>query len=218
MTGPAVRPDRPVGRRPGDPETTKAEILDAARHVFGDVGFDRATIRTIAAAADVDPALIIHHFGSKHGLFVAAHALPFDPGELFAHLVDVPPSERGAQIVRIYLSMIETRASAPLSLLRTAATNEAAARMLREFITAAFIARAPELAPGRDGERRLALAGAQVIGVVFGRVVLELEPLASATVDELVDALGPVVQRYLDGPLTSTVGLTPTVRASPTHR
>lgn len=198
---PTPKQPRPVGRRRGDPETTKAAILDAARRLFGEVGFERATVRAIAGAADVDPALVNHHFGGKHQLFVAAHQLPFDPADLLAHLDEIPLDRRGAHIVRLYLTMMESRSSPALSLLRAAATNDDAAKMLREFITSAFIERDPPLVAGPDGARRLALAGAHMIGVVFGRVVLQLEPLASATVDELVDAIGPTVQRYLDEPL-----------------
>ena len=77
MSGP-----RQVGRRPGDPAVTRRAILGAARDRFGSVGFDRATIRAIATQADVDPALVIHHFKNKQQLFVAAHELPLNPGEL----------------------------------------------------------------------------------------------------------------------------------------
>ncbi|NIR34980.1 MAG: helix-turn-helix transcriptional regulator, partial [Actinobacteria bacterium] len=70
---------RKPGRRPGDPGVTRAAILDAARAVFGELGFERATIRRIAASADVDPGLVLHYFGTKQGLFAAAHELPFDP-------------------------------------------------------------------------------------------------------------------------------------------
>lgn len=189
---------RPVGRRPGDPEDTKSTILDAARQLFSEVGFDRATIRAIAARADVDPALVIHHFGSKQRLFVAAHELPFDPADLLADVSDLPSAERGAHIARLYLTMMESQSAPALSLLRAAATNDAAATMMKEFITTSFIAHASTLARGPDGPRRLALAGAQLIGVAFGRLVLELEPLASATIEQLVDTVGPVIQRYLD--------------------
>lgn len=193
---------RPVGRRPGDPEATRQAILDAARALFAEVGFERATIRAIAQRADVDPALVIHRFGGKQQLFAAAHELP-DPSALLADIEHVPPSERGAFIARIYLSAMQSPSSPARSLLRAAATNEAAATMLREFITTSFISQADRIAPGPDGPRRLALAGSQMMGVLFGRTVLELPPLTSATLDELVGALGPVIQHYLDEPLPS---------------
>jgi len=195
---------RPVGRRPGDPSQTRATILAAARRQFAERGYERATIRAIAARADVDPALVLHHFGSKQRLFAAAHELPVDPGDLFARIADLPPPERGAAIVRSYLSIVSSPSSPALSLLRAAATHEDAARMLREFVGAAFLVHAPRLAPGPDGARRLALAGAHMVGIVFGRFIVEIEPLASATTDELVELVGPVVQHYLDGAALGT--------------
>jgi AcrR family transcriptional regulator len=191
---------RPVGRRPGDPEETKATILSAARRLFGDVGFDRATIRSIAEEAEVDPALVIHHFSNKQKLFVAAHELPFDPTEVFADLAEVAPEERGHHLARVYLSMMAMPESPAVSLLRAAATNEEAARMLREFVADAILSHASWLSPGPGGERRLALAGAQLIGVVFARQLVRIDAVESATLDELIDAVGPVIQRHLDGP------------------
>lgn len=199
-TPPSSSP-RPTGRRPGDPAVTRAAIVDAARQLFGEVGFERATVRAIAAAAGVDAALVNHHFGGKRQLFVAAHELPFDPADLLADIEETPPDRRGVHIARTYLTMMEAPSSPALSMLRTAATNDDAARMLREFITTAFIDRDPPIATGPDGARRLALAGAQLIGVAFGRIVLELEPLTSATIDELAESIAPTIQRYLDDPL-----------------
>ncbi len=190
---------RPVGRRPGDPEDTKADILTAARALFGEVGFERATIRAIAERADVDPALVIHHFASKQKLFVAAHEFPFDPADLFAEVEALPSGERGEAIARVYLTGIFAAGSPGLSLLRTAATNEDAARMLSEFVTSALLVHADRLAPGPDGRRRMALAGAQLVGLVFGRSILQLEPLVDSDLDELVAAVGPVIQHHLDG-------------------
>jgi AcrR family transcriptional regulator len=195
----AARSSRPLGRRPGDPEQTKSAILDAARGIFGRAGFDRATIRAVAAEADVDPALVIHHFGSKRGLFVAAHELPFDPAEFVTRIAAVPPDERGRRFTEAYLSMLDRPSSPALSLLRAATTDEDAARMLREFVTDTLLDRASELAPGDDGELRLALAASQLVGVAFGRHVLGLEPLREIPVDRLVDAIAPTVQRHLEG-------------------
>ena len=96
--------ERKPGRRPGDPAVTKKAILEAAREVFSESGFERATIRAIGARAGVDPALVHHYFGSKHSLFVASHQLPVDPAQLIAGLVTVPRDELAGQIVRLYLT------------------------------------------------------------------------------------------------------------------
>lgn len=191
---------RPVGRRPGDPDVTREAILASARAAFGAVGFDRATIRAIASDAGVDPALVLHHFGSKQDLFVAAHSLPFDIGAMREAVVNTPIAERGEFLARTYLTLFGAEGSPMLSLLRAAATHEEAARMLREFIEAAVLSHADEIAPGPDSQLRLATAASHLIGTIIGRLLLGVAPLAHATIDELVDLIGPTIQRYLDDP------------------
>ena len=193
MSGP-----RQAGRRPGDPAVTRRAILEAARDRFGSVGFDRATIRAIAAQAEVDPALVIHHFRNKQQLFVAAHELPVNPKELIAEIAAAPPAERGERIARAYLEMFGAPGSSALSLVRAAATNPGAAAMLREFIENSFLRQATRLAGGVDAELRLALVGSHLIGVAFGRELIGVSPLAERSTDELVAALAPTIQQYLD--------------------
>jgi TetR/AcrR family transcriptional regulator, regulator of cefoperazone and chloramphenicol sensitivity len=48
--------------------TSKANIRNAALGLFAERGHDAVTVREIAAAAGVSPALVVHHFGSKEGL------------------------------------------------------------------------------------------------------------------------------------------------------
>ena len=189
---------RQVGRRPGDPEVTKQAILVAARDRFGRVGFDRATVRAIAAQADVDPALVLHHFGSKQELFVAAHELPLHPSELIDEIATAPPERRGELIARAYLEVLGAPGSPALSLLRAAATNPGAATMLREFVEDAFLRQATQLAGGPDAELRLALLGSHLIGVIYARELVGVSPLAERSIDDLVAAVAPVIQRYLE--------------------
>jgi AcrR family transcriptional regulator len=192
------------GRRPGDPAVTKQAILDAARELFGELGFDRATIRAIAARAGVDPALVHHHFGSKQSLFVAAHQLPVDPAEVIAGLVTLPRGELAPHIVRAYLTTFGTPGSPALSLVRAAATNEAAASMLREFITKALLRNASKLVPYPDARLRVVLLASHLIGVVVARAVVGLPEVKDCDVEELVVLLSPMVDRYLNAPdLTS---------------
>ena len=97
--GAAPRPPRAAGRRPGDSGTREA-ILEAARAAFAAAGYDRATIRGIAAAADVDPALVLHYFGTKEELFEAALELPVRPREILARGIAAGRDQLGATIVR----------------------------------------------------------------------------------------------------------------------
>lgn len=191
---PAAR--RP-GRRPGDPEQTRRTILDAARRTFAEVGFERATIRSIAAIADVDPALVIHHFDDKRRLFVAAHELPADPHEVIHRIATLPLEVRGEAITRLFLEVLAAPGSSAFSLLRAAATNEDAATMLREFITDALLANASLVVDGDDAEFRLALVSGHLVGLVVNRTIIGLPVLAGRSVDDIVATVAPVVQSYL---------------------
>lgn len=194
---------RRPGRRPGDPEITKQSILDAAKAKFGEVGFDRATIRSIAAAADVDPALVHHYFGTKQDLFSAAHELPMNPSTVIETVAGLPPEERGEAIARLYLTVLAAPGSAALSLLRAAATHESAARMMSEYIDAMLLGNAELISDEPDARLRVSLVGSHMIGVAYARVIVGLPEIATADVDELVAILGPVINRYLSGPLGS---------------
>ena len=209
---------RPSGRRSGDSGTREA-ILFAARHRFGEVGYDAASIRAIAADAGVDPALVHHFFGTKEGLFAAAMELPVVPSEVIAMMLD---SERerlgdgfghhlGEIMVRTVLEIwgsVDIRVVL-MSLLRSVATNERAVVMLREFVAGTILTMLEQVAEaGVDaGERRYraALVASQVVGLLFTRYLLGLEPLTSASTEDLVAAVGPTLQRYLAGDLSGPV-------------
>jgi AcrR family transcriptional regulator len=85
------RPTRRTGRRPGRSDT-RAEILAAARAEFAGRGFEGATVRGIARAAGVDPALVHHYFGSKEKVFLAAMEFPVDPAAVIERVLGDPES------------------------------------------------------------------------------------------------------------------------------
>ncbi len=187
---------RPRGRRPGNPDVTRRAILDAARARFGQVGFHRATIRSIAESAGVDPALVIHHFTNKRKLFVAAHDLPVDPSQVIDQIAAMPLGQRGQAIARAYLTLL-TPDSPVLSLHRAAASDESAAAMLREFIERSLVAEAARIVPGPNPELRMALIGSHFVGLLYAREVIGLDPLVTASIDDLIDLVAPAVQHYL---------------------
>jgi len=184
-----------------DPEVTKQAILDAAGSLFAETGFDRATIRAIAARADVDPALVHHYYGTKQALFAAVHELPVNPAELIAALVDALRENRAEQIARFYLSVLAVPGSPFLSLIRAAATHESAARMLREYIEAVLLDTAESLTELPDARLRIALVGSHMIGVVFARSILEIPEITDVEVEGLTTILAPMIDRYLNEPL-----------------
>lgn len=191
--------DRPVGRRPGDPETTRQAILAAARAQFGERGFDRATIRAIAADADVDPALVIYHFRTKRELFVAAHQLPVDPGPILAAIAAMPPATHGERITSMYLGRFAAPGSPTFSLLRAAATNEDAAAMVRSFIHTTLHEHGTALVTVPDPQFRLELVASHLIGIVVAREILGLPELRERPLHDIVAVVAPVIQRYLQG-------------------
>ena len=199
MTG---RRGRRSGRRPGDPEDTKQAILDAARLTFSAKGFDRATIRAIAGEADVDPALVMHHFGNKRALFVAAHELPADPSEVFARIAELPVERRGEAAARTYLQLFAGPGSPGLSLLRAASTEPAAAAMYREFVdhTVIPLGLAMLCEPECDGPLRMTLIACQLLGIAVARQLIEVEAVAGRSLDDLVAAVAPIIQLSIEGP------------------
>jgi AcrR family transcriptional regulator len=177
-------------------------VLAAAREVFAERGFDGATIRGIAATAGVDPALVHHYFGNKDKLFLAAVEAPADPGDLLPAVLACPQDQLGAAVVRMVLRLWDGPAQpAGLALLRSAVSNEWTAKLLREFLVSRILRRVVSTL-GFDPDVRAArasLVASQIIGLVMARYVLRLEPLASASPESIVAAIGPTVQRYLTG-------------------
>jgi len=194
-----------TGRRAGDSGTREA-ILQAAREQFAERGYDGATIRAIAAAAGVDPALVHHFYGTKERLFAAAMQLPFVPSEAIAvALADRPAGQPpGAHLVRTALALWDSPGvrEAFVGILRSALTSDQAAAMLREFVSQAILAPVASLAIGTDPEQtpfRTSLVGSHMLGLALTRYVLQLPAVATADADALAGAIGPTIDRYLTG-------------------
>jgi AcrR family transcriptional regulator len=179
-------------------------VLAAARAAFAERGFDGATIRAIAADAGVDPALVHHYFGSKDQLFLAAIEAPANPADLLPEVLAAGRDELGAAVVRLLLKVWDgPMRPAGLALVRSAVGNEWTAKLLREFLVTQVLRRVVATLdiPAAEREVRGALVASQLIGIVMARYVLRVEPLASASPQWLVAAIGPNVQRYLTGDL-----------------
>jgi AcrR family transcriptional regulator len=193
-----------TGRRKGSPDTREA-ILDAARAAFADRGFDGASIRSIASAAGVDPALVHHYFGPKEQLFLATVGAPVNPGDLIPAILAGERAEIGERLVRTFVSVWDDPHSGPklVAIVRSALAHDWSARMLREFLTSQILRRVIAKAdvPAAEAPIRAALVASQMIGLGLARFVLKIEPLASADIETVVATVGPTVQRYLTGPL-----------------
>jgi AcrR family transcriptional regulator len=193
-----------TGRRPG-PSSTRDEILRAARRRFAEGGYDRATFRTIAADAGVDPALVVQFFGSKKDLFAAATVPPVTLAELSAQAAGDPGGGPGLRLANLLMAWLEDEGArqALLGRVRSAASEPAAADAVREMIGAQLT----EFARLMDGDRpdvRASLLATQFLGVVFARFVVGVEPLASMDGEEIARWLAPTFDLYLTGPLADS--------------
>ncbi|MBM7775712.1 AcrR family transcriptional regulator [Actinokineospora baliensis] len=184
------------GRRPG-PTETRAHILAAARAQFAAHGYQGATIRAIAAAAGVTPALVHHFFGSKDRVFSAALDLPINPDLIVATLLEGPRDQIPERLVRLFLGLWSApESSKPLhALIRSVSTSEAAAMMFRQFLERAMLTKITQ-ALGVPHLNATA-AASQLVGMALVRYVVKVEPLASATDEEVVTLLSPVLRLYL---------------------
>ncbi|MGH9243503.1 MAG: TetR family transcriptional regulator [Acidimicrobiales bacterium] len=200
MAGRAPSERRGPGRRPGKADT-RGQILEAAVAEFGAKGFDRATIRGVAEAAGVDPALVHHYFGTKDALFIAAMELPFDPRVIVPMLLAPGVDGLGERILRTFLGVWEAPASRErfLGIVRSAFTAPDVADLTREFISHAVLGPVAEAIGRPDARLRASLVGSQLMGLAVVRYILEVEPLASAPIDEVIERVAPTLQRYLTG-------------------
>jgi AcrR family transcriptional regulator len=193
-----------AGRRPG-PSRTRQTILDVARDEFAQRGFDAATVRQIARRAGVDPAMIAHHFGSKQQLFLAALEVPFDPAAEIAEVVEGPREELAGRLLGRLLRVWDSPLGAgALAVVRTAVQREDTAALIRDLALSRALRPLMATMDGTPEERlwRANLAASQIIGLIFTRYVVRLEPLASATHADVVASIAPTLQRYLTGPVS----------------
>ncbi len=178
---------------------TRTEILTAARTMFGDVGYTATTLRAVALQAGVDPALIVHHFGSKDALFRSAMRVPFNPESIVEIIKSGDPRGLGERVCAYFLGLWEEDATREplLAVLRSALTHEVAADSLRDFVSEALVGRVATLLGVPDAPLRATLVGSQLVGLAIARYVLRIEPLASADATTIAAWIGPTVQRYL---------------------
>lgn len=188
-----------IGRPRGKTDTRNV-ILATARRMFAEAGYDKTSVRDVAAAAGVDPAMIRHYFGSKAELFRATMGWPFEPDELAARILGGEPREIGERLTRFFFEVWEQPDSrAPLlAILRGAATHEESATLVRQFIQGQLYSRMAAGLPRPDAELRIDLAMSQLLGIAYLRHILKVEPIASAPLEELITRVAPVINAHLN--------------------
>ncbi|MER5732262.1 TetR family transcriptional regulator [Streptomyces sp. NPDC002138] len=200
---PGPRPRRGPGR-PRQDETadgpgSQERILFAARSEFADRGYDKTSVRGIAKAAGVDPALVHHYFGTKDDLFAAAIEMTMEPALVVPAIIGEGPDGIGERLARYFLGIWENPVSrAPLlAVIRSALTHEAAAKVLRRLILRRVLERVAADLNVPDPTFRAELAASHMVGIAILRYVVQVEPLASADPEEIITLVAPTLQRYL---------------------
>jgi AcrR family transcriptional regulator len=176
-------------------DRTCAAIADAAGRLFAANGYDRTTVRDIAAAADIDPALVIRYFGSKDQLF--AEVATFDLK--LPDLAGIPPERRGEALVRHYVSVWEgeTGTEGLPILLRSAASNDLAAEQMREIFRAQVLPVIARVTGDAKAPGVAALIASQLLGMGLCRYILKFPPLVAMPRETLIAEIGRAIQGYL---------------------
>jgi AcrR family transcriptional regulator len=178
-----------MARRSSD--QTKATILAAARERFAAAGFEGATIRSIAADAGIDPAMVMRYYGNKDKLFAAAAEFDLK----FPDLSAVPREHLGKALVSHFLDRWEGD-EALIVLLRSSTTNEDAAERMQQIFGSQLEPMVATIV-GPDAPTRAGLVSSQILGFALCRYVLRLPPVVAMSRDDAVGWLGPTIQRYL---------------------
>lgn len=200
----AVDTDPVAKRGPGRPRgssthETRDRLINVARSHFARTGFAGASLRAIGAEAGVDASLIRHHFGDKSGLLVATMELPVNPAEILQKVITQGPDGMGERVVRAFLTSWDPHPEVFSTMIRTALTSgdpgqTPGLQVAQQIVIAAL----RQVLDGDDRDLRAELIVAQIIGMAQLRYVGQLEPLASASIDEVVAIYGPAIQAAVD--------------------
>ncbi|WP_405795975.1 TetR family transcriptional regulator [Streptomyces sp. NBC_01506] len=200
MTGAAPRRrGRPARSAADTGPGTRERILIAARTEFAERGYDKTSVRGIAKAAGVDPALVHHYFGTKDEVFDAAIEVSFEPALVLPALLSGGQDAIGERLVRYFLGVWDNPVSrAPLlAIIRSALTNEVAATLLRKFVMRRLLEGIAMELDVPDPTLRAELAASHMVGIAIMRYVIKADPLASVDTEEIVRLVAPTLQRYL---------------------
>lgn len=192
-----------TGRRPGGGDT-REQIAVAARMLFAELGYERASFRRIAAAVGVDPALVVHFYGSKEDLFRDVMALPPEATDAIVGMAAGPRETIGRRLAEMVVGFMENPATRPILLgrIRCAATHPDAAALVRETVTR-DLTRVASAVTDDQPETRAVLLGAHIVGIALARYVVLVEPLASLPAADVIELIAPTFQHYLVEPLSA---------------
>ena len=178
----------------------RAAILAAARQRFAREGYERTTIRSVAADAGVDPSMVMRYYGTKDDLFGAAVAVDLD----LPDVAGLPPEEVAGRLARHFVARWEGNLAdeAILLLLRSAVTNPAAAERMRAVFAAQVVPLVRAATDdARDSDVRAGLIASQLLGLALTRHVLRLPAVALLEAETLIECVTPALRHLLADPL-----------------
>lgn len=178
-------------------DRTRSTILEAAREIFGKQGYERTTIRDIAAAASIDPAMVIRYFHSKEELF--GRIADFDLR--LPTLAGIDPDRIGETLVTHFLNIWEGENAVPglVVMIRSAASNEFAASKVQEVFAGQVLPMLTSFGDPKDAGNRAGLVASQLIGLAFGRYVIKFAPVVALSRERIIHDIGATIQAYLTG-------------------
>ncbi|MBN2177419.1 MAG: TetR family transcriptional regulator [Demequinaceae bacterium] len=192
----------PRARGPrGGGADTRADILRAALTLFTESGYDRTSIRAIAHEAGVDPSLPRHYFPSKPSLFVEAMG-PFEGvSERIALILEGPRTDLGHRLVTMIVRLWDSPDHGPRlrTLLTSAVASPDIGEVARSILFDRLILPLSRGVSSTDVEGRATAVASQVFGLIATRYIFQIEPLASASVEEVASRFGPIVQQHITG-------------------
>lgn len=174
---------------------TPERILEAARTLFAERGYERTTIRGIGAHAGVDPALVVHYFGNKDSLFAKAVRVGLEVPDLR----QMEGYSAGACLVSYFLDAMEKGGTGTrlIALLRACVSQESAMQTLQTIIQRRLQNVLAELLPADEIGLRSGLIATQMVGLAMTRYILKIPSVAGLPKDEVIQRLGPVIQHHL---------------------
>ena len=204
MTVPSIGAgtDIPEGHLPREERRrrTEAAILDAARELFAEVGFEKTTIRSVAAKAGIDPALVMQYYGNKEGLFAASARWHVDHKRIAtAALGDIPRTA----LHDVFEGFEDpAKRDGAIALLRNCLTHDSALGIVRDEVMCESQAMIAKTIGGEDAELRAALLGSTMMGLILGRYLMELPALSQASREDIERIMAPVLEQVVT-PTTS---------------
>jgi AcrR family transcriptional regulator len=178
-------------------DRTRSTILEAARQIFAKEGYERTTIRDIAAAASIDPAMVIRYFHSKEELF--GRIAEFDLR--LPNPAGIDRDRIGEALVTHFLNIWEGENAVPglVVMIRSASSNAFAASKVQEVFSGQVLPMLTSIGDPADARNRAGLVASQLIGLAFGRYVMKFAPVARLSRERIIRDIGATIQAYLTG-------------------